>query len=44
MQRFKSSGQDQRILASYGPMVQHFQRRRHRLYGLEYRQAIRIWV
>jgi putative transposase len=31
MRRFKSPGQDQRFLATYGPIAGHFRPRRHRL-------------
>jgi putative transposase len=41
MQRFKSPGQAQRLLAAYGPIVQHFRLRRHWLSALAYRQEMR---
>jgi len=47
MQGFKSPGQAQRFLAAYGPIVQHFRPRRHRLPAPEYRQEMaqrfQIW-
>jgi putative transposase len=41
MQRFKSPGQVQRFLSTYGPISQHFRPRRHRLSALAYRQELR---
>jgi putative transposase len=40
MQRFKSAGYAQRVLAGYGPIVEHFRPRRHRLPACEYRQKM----
>jgi putative transposase len=41
MQRFKSPGQAQRVLAAYGPITAHFRPRRHRLSAPAYRQEMR---
>jgi putative transposase len=41
MQGFKSAGQAQRFLATYGPIAQHFRPRRHRLSASAYRQEMR---
>jgi putative transposase len=41
MQGFKSPGHAQRFLAAYGPIVQHFRLRRHRLSAPAYRQEIK---
>ena len=40
MQRFKSPGQAQRFLATYGPIAQHFRPRRHLLPAKVYRQEM----
>jgi putative transposase len=40
MQRFKSAGDAQRFLASYGLMASHFCPRRHRLSAPAYRQEM----
>ena len=40
-QRFKSAGQAQRFLATYGPIASHFRPRRHRLSAPAYRQEMR---
>jgi putative transposase len=40
MQGFKSPGHAQRFLPAYGPIAQHFRRRRHRLPAFEYRQEM----
>jgi putative transposase len=40
MQGFKSPGHAQRFLPAYGPIAQHFRRRRHRLPASEYRQEM----
>jgi putative transposase len=40
MQGFKSPGQAQRFLATYGPIAQHFRPRRHRFAALAYRQEM----
>ncbi len=39
MRRFKSPGQAQRFLASYGPIASHFRPRRHRLTAVAYRET-----
>jgi putative transposase len=41
MQRFKSPGQAQRFLSTYGPIAQHFRPRRHRFSAPAYRQELR---
>jgi putative transposase len=41
MQGFKSPGQAQRFLSSYGPIAQHFRPRRHRFLASAYRQEMR---
>jgi putative transposase len=41
MPGFKSPGQAQRFLSAYGPIAQHFRRRRHRLSASAYRQERR---
>ncbi len=38
MRRFKSPGHAQRFLAAYGPIMNHFRPRRHRLTATAYRQ------
>jgi putative transposase len=47
VQRVKSPGQVQRLLAAYGPITQHFRPRRHLLSALVYRrevgQRFQIW-
>jgi putative transposase len=47
MQRFKSPGQAQRLLAAYGPIAQHFRPQRHRFSAPAYRQEMcnrfQIW-
>jgi putative transposase len=47
MQRFKSSGHDQRFLSAYGPITQHFRPRRHLYSAPAYRQEMKkrfqIW-
>jgi putative transposase len=40
MRGFKSPGHAQRFLSAYGPIVQHFRPRRHRLPAPEYRQEL----
>src|SRR5262249_30087325 len=40
MQRFKSPGHAQRFLSAYGPIIQHFRLRRHRLSAPAYRQEM----
>ena len=40
-QRCKSPGHAQRFLAAYGPIVQHFRPRRHRVAAPAYRQELR---
>jgi len=40
MQRFKSPGHAQQFLSAYGPIVQHFRPRRHRLYAPTYRSEM----
>src|SRR5919199_3923800 len=40
MQGFKSPGHAQRFLSAYGPLVQHFRPRRHRLSASAYRQEM----
>jgi putative transposase len=40
MQGFKAQGQAQRFLSAYGPIAQHFRRRRHRLSASAYRQEM----
>jgi len=40
MQRSKSAGHAQRLLSAYGPIVQHFRSRRHRLPAPVYRQEL----
>jgi putative transposase len=40
-QRFKSPGQAQRFLSTYGPIAQHFRPRRHRLSAPAYRQEMK---
>jgi putative transposase len=42
MQRFKSPGHAQRVLAAYGPIAQHFRPRRHRFAAPAYRQELKI--
>ncbi len=39
MRRFKSPGQAQRFLASYGPIASHFRPRRHHLTAVAYRET-----
>jgi putative transposase len=41
MQGFKSPGHAQSFLSAYGPIVQHFRPRRHRLSASAYRQEMR---
>jgi hypothetical protein len=41
LQGFKSPGQAQRFLSSYGPIAQHFRPRRHRFLASAYRQEMR---
>jgi putative transposase len=41
MQGFKSPGQAQRFLSTYGPIAQHFRPRRHRFSASAYRQEMR---
>ncbi len=41
MQGLKSAGHAQRFLSAYGPIAQHFRRRRHLLSASEYRQELR---
>lgn len=41
MQRFKSPGHAQRFLSAYGPIMQHFRPRRHRLSAPTYRYEMR---
>jgi putative transposase len=47
MQRFKSVGHAQRLLAAYGPIAQHFRPRRHLVSApkdrQEMRQRLQIW-
>jgi putative transposase len=40
MRRFKSAKQAQRFLSAFGPIVGHFQPRRHRLSAGEYRAIL----
>jgi putative transposase len=40
MQGFKAAGHAQRFLSAYGPIVQHFRPRRHRLSASAYRAAM----
>jgi putative transposase len=40
MQRFKSASHAQRFLSAYGPIVQHFRPRRHRLAAPAYREEM----
>jgi transposase len=37
MRRFKSLGQAQRILSAFGPILDHFRPKRHRLTAVDYR-------
>jgi putative transposase len=37
MRRFKSPGQAQRCLAAFGPILDHFRLKRHRLTAVDYR-------
>jgi putative transposase len=40
MQGFKSPGHAQRFLAAYGPIIEHFRPRRHRLSAPAYHQEM----
>jgi transposase-like protein len=40
MRRFKSAGHAQRFLSAYGPILSHFQPRRHRRRARDYRQEM----
>lgn len=41
MRRFKSPGQAQRFLSAFGPILDHFRLKRHRLTARDYRALIR---